>query len=107
MLDHAEFASGISSICMTTSWSVVWCDCGPLWSVSDAVVSDTGVVEALMLTLSVVSNGSSAIDMFAAGGIGIGSLELEVPILWFVSGVSKETLCLYARLGVINRGSWW
>ena len=104
MLNHAEFASGISSIC--TSRSVVWC-CRPLWSVSDAVVSDTGVVEALVLTLSVVSNGSSAIDMFAAGGIGIGSLELEVPILWFVSGVSKETLCLYARLGVIDGGSWW
>ena len=42
--------------------------------------------------------------MFAAGGIGIGSLELEVPILWFDSNVSKETLCLYARLGVNDGG---
>ena len=63
-------------------------------------MSDTGVVEALVVSLSAASNGSSAITMFAAGGIGIGSLELEVPILWFGSNVSKETLCLCVRLGV-------
>ena len=101
MLNHAEFVSGVSSIC--ASQSVAWC-CRPLWSVSEAVVSDTGVVEALVLSLSAVSNGSSMIAMFAAGGIGIGSLELEVPILWFDSDVSKETLCLYARLEVNDGG---
>ena len=101
MLNHAGFVSGVS--CIRTSRSVAWC-CKPLWSVSDAVVSDTGVVEALVLTLSAASNGSSAIDMFAAGGIGIGSLELGVPILWVGPDVSKETLCLYVKFGVVDEG---
>ena len=101
MLNHAEFMSAVSSI--RASRSVAWY-CGPLWSVSEAVVSDTGVVEALVLSLSAASNGSSAITMFVAGDIGIGSLELEVPILWFGSDVSKETLCLCARLGVNDGG---
>ena len=65
-------------------------------------MSDTGVVEALVFSISAASNDSSTIVMFAAGGIGIGSWELEVPILWFDSDVDKETLCLYTRVGVNN-----
>ena len=56
MLNHAEFVSAVPSIHASRSVA-----CGPLWSVSEAVVSDTGVVEALMLSLSAASNGSSAI----------------------------------------------
>ena len=68
-------------------------------------MSDTGVVEALMFSISAASNGSSIIEMFAAGGVGIGSLELVVPILWFDSDVDKETCCLYAGIGVNDGGS--
>ena len=68
-------------------------------------MSDTGVVEALVFSISAANNDSSTIAIFAAGGVGIGSLELEVPILWFDSDVDKETLCLYARIGVNNGGS--
>ena len=67
-------------------------------------MSDTGVVEALVFSISAASNGSSTIAMFAAGGVDIGSLELEMPILWFDSDVDKETLYLYARIGVNDWG---
>ena len=73
-----------------------------IWSVSEAVVSDTGVVEALVFSISAAS--SSTIAMFAEGGVGISSLELVVPILWFDSNVDVETRCLNARIGVSDGG---
>ena len=64
-----------------------------------------GVVEALVLSISAAS--SFTIAMFVEGGVGIGSLELVVPILWFNSDVDKETRCLNAKIGVNDGDGWW
>ena len=66
-------------------------------------MSDMGVVEALAFSISAAS--SSTIAMFVEGGVGISSLELVVPILWFDSDVDEETRCLNARIGVNDGGS--
>ena len=86
-------AHAVSSIDTGSSWTMEsdWaghCGCRSLWSVSDAVVSDTGVVEALALMLpDAVSVVSREPVVLATDGIGFGSLTanelMDKPILWF------------------------
>ena len=99
--------TGVSSICTGSSWTVDCCGCSSLWSVSEAVVSDTGVEEVLVLVLSVVSGDSSVIVVLAAEGIGLGSLELDVPILRFVSGTLIEAFCWPTKFGIMDGGGCW
>ena len=82
-----------SSIGTGPSWTaecgwVGFCECYSLWSVSDAVVSDTGVVEVLALVLQDPGGVlSRELDMLAADGIGFGLLTVnelvDEPILGF------------------------